>query len=106
MTPQMSPIQRGLEDRHPYVRRTAVMGVLKVYNFDAGAVRNAGARCAKPNPGRRIKGPEAAELGDQKLSMTRCSHSFVDGVLPFKGCGLIWAQLFSCPQQSSCGIYI
>lgn len=43
-TPQMAPIQRGLEDRHPYVRRTAVMGVLKVYNFDAGAVRNAGAR--------------------------------------------------------------
>ena len=39
----MSPIQRGLKDRHPYVRRTAVMGVLKVYNFDADAVRNAGA---------------------------------------------------------------
>ena len=41
--PQMSPIQRGLKDRHPYVRRTAVMGVLKVYNFDADAVRNCGA---------------------------------------------------------------
>lgn len=41
---QMSPIQRGLEDRHPYVRRTAVMGVLKVYNFDEGAVQNAGKR--------------------------------------------------------------
>lgn len=41
---QMAPIQRGLEDRHPYVRRTAVMGVLKVYTFDAGAVLNAGAR--------------------------------------------------------------
>lgn len=39
---QMSPIQRGLEDRQPYVRRTAVMGVLKVYNFDEGAVQNAG----------------------------------------------------------------
>lgn len=39
---QMSPIQRGLEDRHPYVRRTAVMGVLKVYNFDEAAVQNAG----------------------------------------------------------------
>ncbi len=39
---QMSPIQRGLDDRHPYVRRTAVMGVLKVYIFDAAAVTNAG----------------------------------------------------------------
>lgn len=39
---QMSPIQRGLEDRHPYVRRTAVMGVLKVYNFDEAAVQHAG----------------------------------------------------------------
>ena len=39
----MSPIQRGLKDRHPYVRRTAVMGVLKVHNFDADAVRNSGA---------------------------------------------------------------
>jgi len=38
----MAPIQRGLQDRHPYVRRTAVMGVLKVHNFDAEAVRNAG----------------------------------------------------------------
>lgn len=38
----MAPIQRGLEDRHPYVRRTAVMGVLKVHNFDAAAVQNAG----------------------------------------------------------------
>ncbi len=43
MPVQMSPIQRGLKDRHPYVRRTAVMGVLKVYNFDADAVRNCGA---------------------------------------------------------------
>ena len=40
---QMTPIQRGLQDRHPYVRRTAVMGVLKVYNFDPTAVHNAGA---------------------------------------------------------------
>ena len=47
---QMSPIQRGLKDRHPYVRRTAVMGVLKVYNFDADAVRNAGVRMAAPCP--------------------------------------------------------
>ena len=38
----MSPIQRGLEDRHPYVRRTAVMGVMKVYAFDSAAVLNAG----------------------------------------------------------------
>ena len=39
----MSPTQRGLDDRHPYVRRTAVMGILKIYNLDANAVRNAGA---------------------------------------------------------------
>ena len=39
---QMSPIQQGLRDAHPYVRRTAVMGVLKVYHLDELAVRNAG----------------------------------------------------------------
>ena len=39
----MSPIQMGLQDGHPYVRRTAVMGVLKVYHLDKAAVRNAGA---------------------------------------------------------------
>eukprot|EP00884_Botryococcus_braunii_P006125 jgi/Botrbrau1/15513/Bobra.0225s0004.1 len=38
----MSPIQQGLKDVHPYVRRTAVMGVLKVYNMDKGAVQRAG----------------------------------------------------------------
>ena len=39
---QMSPISMGLQDGHHYVRRTAVLGVLKVYNLDASAVRNAG----------------------------------------------------------------
>ena len=39
----MSPIQQGLQDAHPYVRRTAVMGVLKVYHLDKAAVLNAGA---------------------------------------------------------------
>lgn len=43
---QMSPIQQGLKDAHPYVRRTAVMGVLKVYHLDSAAVLNAGARAA------------------------------------------------------------
>lgn len=38
----MTPIRRGLEDRHPYVRRTAVMGVLKVWTFDPAAVQNSG----------------------------------------------------------------
>ena len=42
MTAQMYPIQQGLRDAHPYVRRTAVMGVLKVYHLDELAVRNAG----------------------------------------------------------------
>ena len=39
---QMSPIQMGLKDAHPYVRRTAVMGVLKVYNMDEEVVQNSG----------------------------------------------------------------
>eukprot|EP00195_Chlamydomonas_chlamydogama_P008244 CAMPEP_0202904088 /NCGR_PEP_ID=MMETSP1392-20130828/27835_1 /ASSEMBLY_ACC=CAM_ASM_000868 /TAXON_ID=225041 /ORGANISM="Chlamydomonas chlamydogama, Strain SAG 11-48b" /LENGTH=846 /DNA_ID=CAMNT_0049591569 /DNA_START=246 /DNA_END=2786 /DNA_ORIENTATION=+ len=33
-----APVNTGLEDRHPYVRRTAVMGVLKIYNIDASVV--------------------------------------------------------------------
>ena len=39
---QMQPIQLGLKDAHPYVRRTAVMGVLKAYNTEQAAVRNVG----------------------------------------------------------------
>ena len=42
---QISPIQMGLKDAHPYVRRTAVMGVLKVYNMDEEAVQNSGCAC-------------------------------------------------------------
>ena len=38
----MQPIRMGVIDGHPYVRRTAVMGVLKVYNLDSSAVKNAG----------------------------------------------------------------
>lgn len=45
---QMSPIQQGLRDAHPYVRRTAVMGVLKVYHLDESAVRNAGEMHIRP----------------------------------------------------------
>lgn len=32
---QVAPINSGLEDRHPYVRRTAVLGVLKVRTWDS-----------------------------------------------------------------------
>ena len=39
---QMQPIRMGLKDPHHYVRRTAVMGVLKVYHLDQALVRNAG----------------------------------------------------------------
>jgi len=39
---QVSPVSLALQDRNPYVRRTAVLGVLKIYNLDAAAVRNAG----------------------------------------------------------------
>jgi len=35
-------VTSGLEDRNPYVRRTAVMGVLKLYNIDPEVVRNTG----------------------------------------------------------------
>ncbi|KAG1664607.1 hypothetical protein FOA52_004482 [Chlamydomonas sp. UWO 241] len=30
----VSPVTSGLDDRHPYVRRTAVMGVLKIFHID------------------------------------------------------------------------
>lgn len=33
-TPQVAPVAAGLDDRHPYVRRTAVMGVLKITHID------------------------------------------------------------------------
>lgn len=40
---QVAPITTGLSDRHPYVRRTAVMGVLKVYHIDPNTVAQQGA---------------------------------------------------------------
>ncbi|KAJ9512707.1 hypothetical protein QJQ45_019004, partial [Haematococcus lacustris] len=40
--PQTSPVLAGLDDRHPYVRRTAVIGVLKIYHSDASVVMNTG----------------------------------------------------------------
>ena len=52
---QMSPIQQGLRDAHPYVRRTAVMGVLKVYHLDESAVRNAG-DSRQPTPPNHVAG--------------------------------------------------
>lgn len=39
---QVPAISAGLIDQHSYVRRTAVMGVLKVYNIDKHAVHNTG----------------------------------------------------------------
>lgn len=44
---QVSPVSLALQDRNPYVRRTAVLGVLKIYNLDAAAVRNAGVAATK-----------------------------------------------------------
>ncbi|KAK9817308.1 hypothetical protein WJX72_012438 [[Myrmecia] bisecta] len=38
----VSPISQGLRDGHPYMRRTAVMGVLKVYKQDSSAVKISG----------------------------------------------------------------
>ena len=37
----MTPLKNGLQDRNSYVRRTAVIGTLKVYNIDEEAVRDA-----------------------------------------------------------------
>jgi hypothetical protein len=39
---QTSPVLAGLDDRHPYVRRTAVMGVLKIHHIDPNVVANMG----------------------------------------------------------------
>lgn len=33
---------QGLSDKHPYVRRTAVMGVLKIHHVDKSVVENTG----------------------------------------------------------------
>ena len=44
---QTAPVNHGLEDRHPYVRRTASMGVLKIYHIDANIVLQQGARGAQ-----------------------------------------------------------
>ena len=38
----MDPIVRGLNDRHPYVQRTAVMGVLKVHHIEPSVAENRG----------------------------------------------------------------
>ncbi len=35
---------QALSDRHPYVRRTAVMGVLKIWHVDKSVVESTGAR--------------------------------------------------------------
>lgn len=39
---QVSPVTAGLDDRHPYVRRTAVMGVLKIWHMNADVVDSQG----------------------------------------------------------------
>lgn len=40
---QVAPVMAGLSDRHPYVRRTAVMGVLKIWHMSPDTVTNTGA---------------------------------------------------------------
>jgi vesicle coat complex subunit len=39
----VAPVQAGLSDRHPYVRRTAVMGVLKIWHMSPDTVAATGA---------------------------------------------------------------
>lgn len=36
----------GLEDQHPYVRRTAVLGVLKLHHLDTNTVADQGAHAS------------------------------------------------------------
>ena len=39
---QTAPVNSGLDDRHPYVRRTAVLGVLKMYHIEQNLVLSQG----------------------------------------------------------------
>eukprot|EP00878_Enallax_costatus_P021868 GHUV01023176.1.p1 GENE.GHUV01023176.1~~GHUV01023176.1.p1 ORF type:complete len:101 (+),score=13.04 GHUV01023176.1:53-355(+) len=39
---QVTPVTVGLDDRHPYVRRTAVMGVLKIWHMNPDIVESQG----------------------------------------------------------------
>jgi hypothetical protein len=39
---QVHPVLAGLDDRHPYVRRTAVMGVLKIWHMSEDVVESQG----------------------------------------------------------------
>jgi vesicle coat complex subunit len=39
---QVTPVTTGLDDRHPYVRRTAVMGVLKIWHMNPDVVDSQG----------------------------------------------------------------
>lgn len=38
----LDPVMKGLEDKHPYVRRTAVMGVLKIHHINSDVVEHNG----------------------------------------------------------------
>ncbi len=42
MPPQVTPVTTGLGDKHPYVRRTAVMGVLKIWHMSPDTVNHTG----------------------------------------------------------------
>lgn len=39
---QVQPVKMGLQDQHPYVRRTAVLGVLKMHHLDEQVVAEQG----------------------------------------------------------------
>ena len=39
---QTEPLQRALSDQHAYVRRTAVIAVLKVYDLDKDVIKDLG----------------------------------------------------------------
>ena len=69
---QCSPVNTGLIDRHPYVRRTAVMGVLKIYHIDpnivlaqgeAGALGGEGAGGDGGGGGGRVRGVHRQHTG-------------------------------------------
>ena len=83
---QCSPVNTGLIDRHPYVRRTAVMGVLKIYHIDPNIVLAQG---------------EAGELGGEGAGRAVTAAVGVRGVLSLSLPSVLWACLLAHPPSIS-----
>ena len=83
---QCSPVNTGLIDRHPYVRRTAVMGVLKIYHIDPNIVLAQG---------------EAGELGREGGGAAAAAAVGVRGALSLSLPSVLWACLLAHPPSIS-----